>query len=305
MKIYKKGRFSGRYDTSGNVSFLKILKWKLLGKKRAASVKKKQHSGEIIYRPDLISQKDDFICWLSHASFLIQLGGKRIVIDPVFGDIPFYRRMIRAPYSVDELGSIDFLLLSHVHYDHFDTKSLRLLETKSPKAIVPLGMSELLRRKVPSIKSRELDWYQSYEEDGLSITLVPAKHWGRRTLFDKNRALWGGFILRYGDRCIYFAGDTASGDHFEAIGRQFAIDYALLPTGAYEPEFIMKYNHLSPEEAFEAFVQLKAKKMIPMHYGTFMLSDEPPDEPLERMRKIAKRYPDKICFLKAGETLIL
>ncbi len=301
MKKYEQGKFTGKYDSSTHVNLFKILKWKFFGKADSSVKEKAVRPLQLVHTPEKLRQEEDFICWLSHASFLIQLGGKRILIDPVFGDIPFYKRQIRAPYSVEELGKIDYLLISHVHYDHFDIRSLKMIEAKEPKAVLPLHMSPVLHKAAPSLAARELDWYESVEEEGLTITLLPAKHWGRRGLFDKNRALWGGYVLRCNGKCLYFAGDTAAGDHFEEIGRRFDIDYALLPIGAYKPEFIMKHNHLNPKEAFEAFEELKAKRMIPMHYGTYKLTDEPLDEPLAWMQKIAAEHPGKICFLKAGE----
>ena len=299
MKTYHKGRFAGRYDSSTEVNLLKILKWKLFerGEKRSGSIVPLP----VHAVPEQLSQKEDFICWLSHAGFLIQLGGKRILLDPVFGDIPFYRRQTASPYSAAELGQVDYLLVSHVHYDHFDTASIQSLVSKNPKAILPLHMSKVLHQTAPSLKCEELDWYESYEEDGLKITLVPARHWGRRGLFDKNRVLWGGYVLSYGGKNIYFAGDTAPGAHFKEIGSRFDIDWALLPIGAYKPVFIMKHNHMNPQEAFEAFGQLKAKKMVPMHYGTFNLTDEPLDEPLQWIEKIVKENPGEIVVLKGGE----
>jgi len=250
-----------------------------------------------------LHQKEDFICWLSHASFFLQLGGKRILIDPIFGDIPFYKRQIKAPYKANDLGEIDYLLISHTHYDHFDKTSIRGVEAMKPTAIVPLKMPKLIHKIAPDISSCELDWYESYQDGDLTITLVPARHWGRRGFFDKNRVLWGGFLITYKDQSIYFAGDSASGSHFEEIGKRYKIDIALLPIGAYKPEFIMKENHLNPQEAFDAFTQLQAKRMIPMHYGTFELTDEPLDEPLQWMQEIDIKHPEKIRFLNAGEVL--
>lgn len=300
MKTYNNGTFSGRYDSSVNLKLWQVMKWKLLHKPQKAA--------KVIPLPrvdqrEKLSQKGDFICWLSHASFLIQLGGKRILIDPVLNDIPFYKRQIPAPYSVEALLPVDYLLVSHTHYDHFDVKTLKRVSKCHPKAILPLKMGALMQKKVSKIPVEELDWFACYEKDGLKITLVPAKHWGRRGLFDKNSVLWGGYILQYANKTIYFAGDTAPGEHFKAIGKRFDIDIALLPIGAYKPEFIMKHNHLNPQEAFDAFKQLSAKKMIPMHYGTFELSDEPLDEPLQWIDKISKSNPGKIEILKAGEVL--
>ncbi|BAF72032.1 MBL fold metallo-hydrolase [Sulfurovum sp. NBC37-1] len=298
MKTYRNGKFSGKYDSSVNLNFLQILRWKLFNR----TVEKKEIVPlETVDRSKELQSDEDFICWLSHASFLVQLGGKRILIDPVFGDIPFYKRQIPDPYSIETLGKIDYLLISHTHYDHFDKASLKEVLKQKPQAIVPLKMSKLLKEIDPEIQTVELDWYKSVEEEGLKFTLVPAKHWGRRGPFDKNTVLWGGYVLEWQWKSIYFSGDTAAGDHFEEIGKRFDIDVALLPIGAYKPEFIMKYNHLNPQEAFNAFEQLGANKMIPMHYGTFKLTDEPLDEPLQWIEKIADAHPDTVVILKPGE----
>ncbi len=299
MKSYIKGRFSGSLDSSGEAGLLKILRWKLFSK--PPSSPSAVIPLESCNHAAALQQKEDFICWLSHASFLIQLGGKRIIIDPVFGDIPFYKRRIPLPYDLKTLGKIDYLLISHTHYDHFDAASVKQLKARHPCAIVPLQVRRMIHKTAPSLSCRELDWYESYDDEELSITLVPAKHWGRRGLFDKNRALWGGFILKHGGFSVYFAGDSAAGPHFKEIGERYDIDVALMPIGAYRPEFIMKHNHLNPQEAYDAFKQLRAKLMIPMHYGTFKLSDEPLDEPLQWMRRIAEKHQEKILFIRPGE----
>ena len=305
MKRYHKGKFTGVYDTSIHVNLLKILKWKLFEHpKRIWQKQKEVKPLTLQYEPEKLLGQKDFICWLSHASFLIQLGGKRFLFDPVFGNIPFYKRQIPMPYRADTLGEIDFLLISHVHYDHFDKSSVKSLAPQISKAIVPLKMSKQIKQ-IADIETTELDWYECYDDGEVQVTLVPAKHWGRRGVFDKNRVLWGGYVLTYKGKSIYFAGDTASGEHFEEIGKRFNIEYALLPIGAYRPEFIMKYNHLNPQEAFDAFRQLKAKTMIPMHYGTFKLTDEPLDEPLEWIEQIDRENQNKIKILKVGEVHFL
>lgn len=307
MKTYDGGKFGGNLDSSQNITLLHILRWKILENPKFSLFKKRKKilPLEVINNAQELHQKEDFICWLSHASFLIQLGGKRILIDPVFGHIPFYKREIKRPYSAEEIGKIDYLLISHTHYDHFDKASIRAVESFKPKAIIPLQMGKLLKKAAPSISSSELDWYQSYQDGNLSITLFPAKHWSRRSIFDKNSVLWGGYIISYQDQSIYFAGDTAFGSHFEEIGKRYKIDLALLPIGAYKPEYIMKHNHLNPQEAFDAFEKLQAKRMIPMHYGTFDLTDEPLDEPLQWMQEIDKKHPNKISFLNVGKVLRL
>lgn len=304
MHSYNKGRFSGKYDISTKVKLWDVLRWKVLRKPTFSQKKTPIKPLKIKDDRDTLTQKSDFICWLSHASFLIQLGGKRILIDPVFGDIPLYKRQIPAPYDSTTLGKIDYLLLSHVHYDHFDTSSLRQIAPKEPHSIVPLKMSDTLR-EVAAFKTTELNWYEIYKEGELSITLVPAIHWGRRGIFDRNKVLWGAYILTYKNITLFFCGDSATGEHFKEIGERFDIDYALMPIGAYSPRNIMQHNHLNPEEAIEACRQLGAKTMIPMHYGTYRLTDEPLDEPLEWLEKIMQNTSCKITIMQAGEVLTL
>jgi L-ascorbate metabolism protein UlaG (beta-lactamase superfamily) len=303
MISYRSGRYEGKMDSIAGISLWDVLKWKLTHpplQRRAPHC-----SLSVVDMSKRLQEEDDCICWLGHASFFIRLGGKRILIDPVLGDIPFYKRDIPAPYSAEQIGDIDIVLLSHTHYDHFDKPTLRQFASRIKQAIVPMHMRGYLEKLLPHSDIMELVWYDIFETEGLRITLVPARHWGRRGLFDKNRALWGGFVIEYNGKCIYFAGDSAEGAHFAEIGNCFDIDIALLPIGAYRPAVIMKHNHLDPAQAYAAFEQLGAKRMIPMHYGTFKLSDEPLDEPLAWMQHIAQTSSAEIICLDTGEVMCL
>ena len=299
------GRFGGALDASRGTTLFKVMLWQLSKLLRIFTPKPSARPLDIVHGPEQLRTENDFICWLGHASFLIQLGGKRLLFDPVFGDIPFYKRHTIAPYRPEELPGVDCVLVSHAHYDHFDAPSLKALERFTPLAVVPQKSSDIVAKAAPALACRELGWFESYEEDGIRITLVPSMHMSRRTPFDNNTRLWGGFVVESDEHCIYFAGDTGYGPHFEEIGKRFDIDYALLPISSYAPAFVMKYTHLNPEEAYHAFKELGAKTMIPMHYGTFDLSDEPMEEPLEWMKKIAAGHPDDIRFLTTGSVQML
>lgn len=285
-------RFTNRFDSSKATTFWDILTWKW-GKKSPRDTKPSQ----VQFQNDasFLETDDDFICWLSHAGFLIQLSGKRFLIDPVFGDIPFYKRRIAFPYPPELLGQIDYILISHTHYDHMDMPSIKQILPHRPQFILPLGMESYIRKLDRQATVITLDWYQTHTiDEELKIHLVPAKHWGRRTPFDTNQALWGGFIIESSHHSIYFAGDTAYDHHFKAIGERYALDYALLPIGAYNPDFIMKHHHLNPDEAYQAFQDLNAATMIPMHYGTFKLTDEPINEPEAWLDRLQEQYGEKI-----------
>ena len=296
-------RFTNRFDSSKSVNFRDILKWKLFHRAQK-DIKSKAYKLPSKDDKALLDTGEDFICWLSHATFLIQINSKRFLFDPVFKSIPFYKRKSPFPYKTEDLGTIDYLFISHTHYDHFDEPSVKKVLNQNPKVITPLGMQKYIKKIDKNADVFCMDWYDRYELDSdISIYFVPAKHWGRRGLNDTNKALWGGFVIETPNSTIYFSGDTAYDTHFKEIGEKFNIDYALLPIGAYKPEFIMKNNHTNPNEAYKAYKDLKAKKMIPMHYGTFKLSDEPLSEPLEWIKKIQSENENEIVILKSGEVL--
>ena len=299
------GRFGGALDASRGTTLFKVMLWQLSKIPKLFTPKPRSRPLDIVHEPQQLHTEKDFICWLGHASFLIQLDGKRLLCDPVFGNIPFYKRHTPAPYRADELPGVDYVLISHAHYDHCDAATLKAVEHFNPTAVVPLNSADVVAKAAPTLTCKELGWYESYETGGLRITLVPSMHMSRRTPFDNNTRLWGGYIIESGTRCIYFGGDTGYGPHFKEIGKRFDIDYALLPISSYAPAFVMKYTHLNPEEAYQAFTELGAKTMIPMHYGTFDLSDEPMGEPLEWMEKIAAEHSGEIQFVTTGNVLFL
>jgi len=292
-------RFKNRYDSASSVKLWDILQWQI---SRKRTFTKEQSHLKIVHTPQELQSRKDFICWLGHASFLIQLNRKRFLCDPVFGNIPFYKRYITTPYNIEELGDINYVMLSHVHYDHFDTPSICTLLEKNPTFLVPKGMDVYLKKIDKNISIQTFDWYESYKiTEETFVDFVPAKHWGRRGLFDTNRALWGGFILASKENSIYFAGDTAYDTHFKEIAQRFSIDYALLPMGAYLPHNIMQHNHLNPDEAYQAFRELKACTLVPMHYGTFKLTDEPINEPIEWIDKLYEKHADEIEIVTVGK----
>ena len=228
---------------------------------------------------------EPWLTWLGHASFLGSLGGRRFLIDPVFSAHAgwLYRRYLPPPLTIDQLPDITAVLVTHNHYDHLDAGFYRSLGDEVT-VVAPLGMSRWMRQR-GCTRVIELQWWQQAEVGGLLITLVPACHWSRRGVFDTNRVLWGGYVVEGGGRSVYHSGDSAWFEGFGEIGRRFPeLDAAMLPIGGYQPAWFMEHFHLNPEQAGRAFLELGARRLVPMHWGTFQLTDEPLCEPIDRMR---------------------
>jgi len=284
-------------------TLLDIFKWKALSTNPQEEEKKADNFRlELLEGDDWINSTEDMIIWLGHAGFFIRLGGTTFITDPVFYNMSFIKRHVGIPCKIEKIKGVDYLLLSHGHRDHFDKKTLNKLRDVNPdiEALVPLNNSSYFKKK--GIKFQEAGWYQKYEtKNGPEVFFMPAKHWNRRGLFDFNKTLWGGFIIRYKGLTIYFSGDTSMGNHFGETKKLFPeIDYCLLPVGAYKPVNIMQEAHLSPQEAYEAFKILGGKTFIPMHFGTYDLGNEPLGEP----KRVLEAYADNnIKILKVGEIL--
>lgn len=230
------------------------------------------------------------ITLVGHATFLIQTGGLNILTDPVWSNraSPFGfagpRRFNLPGIAFDDLPKIDVVLLSHNHYDHLDERTIRRLWRRDrPKIVTPLGNDELLRAQEASITATALDWLESVPLGAETVAyLEPAHHWSARGMGDRNRALWGAFVIKSGWRTIYFGGDTgfAGGRLFRATAtRHPGIDLALLPIGAYEPRWFMAPQHINPDEAVQAMQLLGAKLSLGCHWGTFRLTNEGAEEP--------------------------
>jgi L-ascorbate metabolism protein UlaG (beta-lactamase superfamily) len=266
-------------DGKSERSFRELFQWQV-EKNQLRSLKKKQSSSiEVISNNLFLKNTEDGFTWLGHATFLFTLNGKRLITDPVFYNLGPVKRYTPFPCSVDDLKHIDFILLSHNHRDHADQKSMQQLCAINPNAIILTGLEigKLLRSWKITNPIIEAGWYQQYNiEADIQITYLPAKHWNRRGLTDMNEMLWGSFMLQSPTKNIYFGADSGLGIHFEEIAKLYpTIDYAMLGIGAYKPEWFMHTAHTSPADALIAFDQLQAKQLVPMHHGTFDLSDEP------------------------------
>lgn len=243
------------------------------------------------------------ITWIGHASFLVQTESKNLLIDPNWAKwLKVFKRMRRPGLEIHHLPNIDLVLVTHAHFDHLDRKTLREVADEQP-IVVPFEVGNLVH-DLGFHTVHELHYWESFELGPLRISLTPCHHWGARVLHDSHRG-FGGFVIETGGRTIYHCGDTAYFDGFREIGRRYPIDVALLPIGAYDPPSGREV-HMNPEEAITAFMELGAKRMVPMHFGTFRLSYEPLEEPPERLLACARSHglEDRITVMTEGEPMV-
>jgi L-ascorbate metabolism protein UlaG (beta-lactamase superfamily) len=266
-------------------------------------------------RPPTPGPDEVVVTFVGHATFLIQAGTASVLTDPVYSKraspVSFAGpQQVRAPgVRFDDLPPISIVLLSHNHYDHCDLETLQLLQRRFHPAIVtPLGNGRLLR-SAGLRQVEEIDWWETAGVAPLPITLTPAQHFSARSMFDRNYALWGGFLLEAGGRRILFAGDTGYGPHFREIAARLGpIDLALLPIGAYEPRWFMKDIHMNPAEAVQAHLDLAARRSIAMHFGRFQLTPEGIDEPVRELAKALRERgvaAERFGPVEAGEPVRL
>ena len=239
------------------------------------------------------------ITWIGHASFLIQFTDLNVLVDPNFANWLFLlKRIRRSGLKIQDLPPIDLVLLTHAHFDHFHRPTLRRLP--HPKiGVMPWGVGDLAHN-LGFARVIELEWWESFSHQDWQVTLTPGKHWGARTLHDHHRG-YGGFVLEHQGRRIYHAGDSAYFDGFREIGRRLEPEIALLPIGAYHPESFRNV-HMGPDQAMQAFKDLRAQQLVPMHYGSFKLSFEAMDEPPRWLRAIAleEKLSDRVRILDEG-----
>ncbi|GKV64490.1 MULTISPECIES: MBL fold metallo-hydrolase [unclassified Sporosarcina] len=222
------------------------------------------------------------ITWIGHSTFLIQMNGLNMITDPVWASrMPIMKRLTKPGIKLNELPEIDAVLISHGHYDHLDFATIRRLKGK-PTYFVPAGLGRAFKRRGYK-KVVEGEWYDSFLLDDLTFTFVPAQHWTKRTLTDTNTSHWGGWIIESREHSVYFVGDTGYFRGFKEIAARFTIDTVLMPIGAYEPDWFMKVDHINPEDAVKAFLELNGKTFIPMHYGAYHLADDTGPEAIERL----------------------
>ena len=257
-------------------------------------------------------EKDDYIALIGHATYLIKLGNTTIITDPVFsknaGPLIFGPKRFTEPaLKLDEIPKTDLLLLTHNHYDHLDMSTIRRFPFKNTKVLLPLKLGKYFTPyRFKDVN--EMDWYDEIKvNDHLKITFLPAVHWSKRSLTDTNKTLWGNFLIEYKEKKILFACDTGYGKIYKDLGKKYGpIDLTMINIGAYnfKPMFDKSIYHTTPEEALNVAQDLKSKKVIGMHWGTFVLSLEPIMEPPKRFKDNAENFgfkKDDTIIFKVGE----
>ena len=295
-------------SSSGKFSYRDFNKEK---KKLDMTVPKEHVIDKQVVLSNLKKFKDDnYIAWIGHATYLIKLGNTTIITDPVFsknaGPLIFGPKRFTEPaLKLNEIPKTDVFLLTHNHYDHQDMSTIRRFPFKDAKVLVPLRLGKYFK-KYKDVN--EMDWYDEIKiNDHLKITFLPAVHWSKRSLTDTNKTLWGNFLIQYKDIKILFACDTGYGNIYKEIGKKYGpIDITMINIGAYDfrPMFDKSIYHTTPEEALNIAQDLKSKKVLGMHWGTFVLSLEPIMEPPIRFKENAQKFgfkkEDAIIF-KIGE----
>jgi N-acyl-phosphatidylethanolamine-hydrolysing phospholipase D len=285
--------------------FSDVLRWKMAGKapydrKSPLDIPVVANDGAYLRDPG----QPPSVTWIGHSSFAVQDGGEVFLTDPHWGKRALVPPRLSPPgIPLEAIPPGAFAVLSHNHYDHLDSSTVRRLPADLPW-FVPLGLGGWFRSRGRT-RITELDWWQSVRHGRWTLTFLPAQHWSNRLGMGRNASLWGGWLLDNGERRYYFAGDSGYFSGFAEIGRRFpGISVALLPIGAYEPRWFMRYQHADPEEAWRAFLDLGARRMIPMHWGAFDLTDEPVDLAPKVFRQVLERHgadPRQAPILAVGE----
>jgi len=245
------------------------------------------------------------ITFINHATVLIQFGGKAILTDPVysFSISYFLPRLKRPGIGFDDLPHIDLVAISHNHYDHLNFRTLRRLRRRDQPTIVVSSGDAPYAERLGFGQIHELKWWEEMEFDGIKVTSVPAAHFTGRTPWSRNRSAAGGYVFESNGKSVYFAGDTASGDFLDELASRFSLTAAMLPIGAYKPHDWFKNIHLNPKTAIEAFRRCNAQYLIPIHWGTFKISDEPMAEPPKLLQEEARKagIEERVKILDNGE----
>lgn len=298
------GRFFNPWIPMPEIGFSKLMKWRFSDKPHYLEDEEQFLPAVKNITADFINGNDNFFTWLGHSSLLIKISGKVIIFDPVLGNIPFSKkRRVPSALSFEEASLITgevIILLTHNHYDHLDKKSISSFP-RNIKFIVPKGLGSTVK-DIRDAEVREIDWWEEADIGGINIVFLPSQHWSKRGLFDTNRSLWGSYLVGTGKKKLFICGDSGySGIYKEISSRYPGIDYAFMSAGASQPRWLMHHNHQNEPEAIRGFNELGAKYMIPIHWGSFRLGDEPAGYPAIHLKKL---FPG-VMIIDGGEIIKL
>ncbi len=285
-----------------------VLKWRLKDKLDNNTLELDEDIPFVDVDTKALKLKKEYLLWIGHSTLLLNLGGRKILVDPVFSSRLLTVKRIRSlNYSLRDIMPIDYVLISHNHIDHIETEVLKILKN-STRYLVPAGLDYYMLRN--GIKNYiTFNWFESFVERELEFIFVPAQHWSQRGVFDRNKSLWGGWIINNGIFSIYFAGDTGYFNIFKKLRKMYGVfDISILPIGAYAPRWFSYKNHMSPYDAVRAFVEMGSKRMLPVHWGSFRLGKEGYSEPIRRLLSAwekEKIEEERLIFLPTGGLLSL
>lgn len=255
---------------------------------------------------------DALVTWLGHSAVLVQLKGKTLLLDPMLSRTASPFQFVgpqRFPGSevvrVEDLPPIDAVIISHDHYDHLDYESVRKLKHKTDKFFVPLGVGAHLERwGVSADRITELDWWESADFGGITLACTPSRHFSGRTLTDRFTTLWASWVIRTDDVRLYFSGDTGYGEHFTQIGKKYGpFDLAMMECGQYDLRW--PNVHMQPEQTADAAHDLRARRMLPMHWGAFQLAFHDWTDSVERVLTAAAKHGTEVATPQLGETFVV
>ena len=292
FSIYPETRFTNSDGQSNIRNFSEILKWST---NREDPIPEYLDVIEI-NDPNIFETKKSYAFWIGHASFIVFNWDITVLFETIFSkrasplNFAGPKRLIKPAIDIALLPKIDVIAISHNHYDHLDIKSLKRIQKKYPevKIFVPKGDGKLLKKH--NLKNgREFLWWDNIKINKTIFTFTPAQHWSARGLRDRNKSLWGSWHINYNQKNLFHSGDTGYSEDFKKIQQRLGdIDFAMIPIGAYAPQWFMGYSHVNPEEAIDIAIDLNSKESVGMHWGTFILTDEPVLEPKKRLEKIAR-----------------
>lgn len=312
LEHYQKGAFTNQIETVMTTdlrSMLPVLKEFLSGNPNRQP--KKAIPINSFQLPDEANQETR-VTWFGHSALLIEMDGKRILLDPMFGSapspVPWFgnkRYSKELPFKVEELPQVDLVVLSHDHYDHLDYGTIKQLKHKVKNFAVPLGVAGHLKRwGVEPDRIKECNWWDEIQFSGISLICSPARHFSGRSISDRNSTLWCSWIIKGKDSNIYFSGDSGYGPHFKEIGKRYGpFDLTLMECGQYHEKWAA--IHMMPEETVQAHLDVRGTVMIPIHWGAFTLSLHNWTDPVERAVNAATKLNVKICTPEIGETVTI